>query len=182
MANLIRSAKSGSEWTSNDLDAFNIQIETVDVHEFFGIPLSHRPALRAEPSIGSIILDHVNAPVGLNLSREVRLFFRLLRDVVTRDDTAQESFVDDFFLHLLGPVLRFDEPDRVLHQRENFHFIMCGKLVDARPNIVLHDSENRILLLVQDKVSLSPLTLTTTHTARTYISDTYRSARFLKAK
>lgn len=173
MAYLMRSAKSGSEWTSNDLDAFKIRIDTVDFQEFFGIPAI--PALRADP----MILNHVDAPVGVNLSRDVRLFFRLLRDVVTRDDTVQESFVDDFSLHLLGPILRLDEPNRVLHQLENFHFIMCGREVDARPNIVLHDSDDRILLLVQNHVSLF-FFLTSYHTA-TY-RDIPDSVRPFKAK
>ena len=109
-----------------------------------------------------MILNHVDAPVGVDLSRDVRLFFRLLRDVVTRDDTVQESFVDDFSLHLLGLILRLDEPNRVFHQLENFHFIMCGREVDARPNIVLHDSDDRILLLVQNKVSVFSFLLLTT--------------------
>ena len=126
-----------------------------------------------------MILNHVDAPVGVNLSRDVRLFFRLLRDVVTRDDTVQESFVDDFSLHLLGPILRLDEPNRVLHQLENFHFIMCGREVDARPNIVLHDSDDRILLLVQNHVSLF-FFLTSYHTA-TY-RDIPDSVRPFKAK
>ena len=126
-----------------------------------------------------MILNHVDAPVGVDLSRDVRLFFRLLRDVVTRDDTVQESFVDDFSLHLLGPILRLDEPNRVFHQLENFHFIMCGREVDARPNIVLHDLDDRILLLVQNHVSLF-FFLTSYHTA-TY-RDIPDSVRPFKAK
>ncbi|KAH9034554.1 hypothetical protein EDB84DRAFT_1257865, partial [Lactarius hengduanensis] len=55
MTNLICSAKSGSNWTSGDLCAYNIQISTVDTQEFFGVP--HLPA----PTVNPINLNHINA-------------------------------------------------------------------------------------------------------------------------
>ncbi len=40
MANMIRSAKSGNEWTMNELNAYNIQITFQDAATFFGaVPL-----------------------------------------------------------------------------------------------------------------------------------------------
>ncbi|KZT20273.1 hypothetical protein NEOLEDRAFT_1165115 [Neolentinus lepideus HHB14362 ss-1] len=36
MANIIRSAKSGSDWTENDLEAYNIQVRLEDAATFFG--------------------------------------------------------------------------------------------------------------------------------------------------
>ncbi len=147
MANLIRSAKSGSDWTRIDLLAYNIRISTVDTEEFFGVP--HLPATMVDP----IILNHVNAPVGLHLPRDVRLFFHHLHDVITRDTTVHEAFVIDFSLHLLGNLLYFDEPDRVMHQQVDLPFIMSGQQVYARPDIALRDSKNHILLVQEDKVS-----------------------------
>ena len=40
MANIVRSAKSGSDWTSNDLDAYHITIQQVDHLLFFGLQVS----------------------------------------------------------------------------------------------------------------------------------------------
>ena len=38
MAGIVRSAKSGSDWTRNELRAFNIQTVTDNVATFFGSP------------------------------------------------------------------------------------------------------------------------------------------------
>ena len=37
MANLIRSAKSGSDWTLNDLDSYHISLNQLDALPFFGL-------------------------------------------------------------------------------------------------------------------------------------------------
>ena len=37
MAHLIRSAKSGSDWTLNDLDSYNIRLNQVGALPFFGL-------------------------------------------------------------------------------------------------------------------------------------------------
>ena len=37
MANLIRSAKSGSDWTVNDLDSYHINLSQEDPLVFFGV-------------------------------------------------------------------------------------------------------------------------------------------------
>lgn len=37
MANLIRSAKSGSDWTLNDLDSYHISLNQLDTLAFFGV-------------------------------------------------------------------------------------------------------------------------------------------------
>ena len=39
MANIVRLAKSGSDWTSNDLVAYHIAIQEQDRDQFFGGPL-----------------------------------------------------------------------------------------------------------------------------------------------
>ena len=54
---------------------------------------------------------------------------------------------------MLGPLLQFDEPDRVIHQQDKFCLIMSGQQVDVKPNISLYSSENDNIVLVQDKVS-----------------------------
>jgi hypothetical protein len=70
---------------SLDLDAYNIRVNTVNTQEFFGVP--HLPAPTS--TIDPIILNHVNAPIGIHLPRDVPLFFRLLYDVIHRDGENQ---------------------------------------------------------------------------------------------
>jgi hypothetical protein len=48
MANIIRSAKSGSDWTSNDLIAYNISIESQDSATFFEVPALPDPHVPQE--------------------------------------------------------------------------------------------------------------------------------------
>ncbi|KAF8969914.1 hypothetical protein BDZ97DRAFT_1596519, partial [Flammula alnicola] len=52
MANIIRSAKSGSDWTMNELLAYNIHVVDEDVATFFGHP--NLPA----PTVDPIILNN----------------------------------------------------------------------------------------------------------------------------
>ena len=48
MTNLLRSAKSGSDWTENDLDAYNIQVELQDAAPFFQVDLMSSPSVDEE--------------------------------------------------------------------------------------------------------------------------------------
>jgi len=48
MANLIRSAKSGSEWTLNDLNSFHIVVHQVDLLLFFGLKELPPPSVHQE--------------------------------------------------------------------------------------------------------------------------------------
>ncbi len=40
MANLIRSAKSGTDWTLNDLDSYHISLNQTDALTFFGLEVT----------------------------------------------------------------------------------------------------------------------------------------------
>jgi hypothetical protein len=48
MANTIRSAKSGSDWTAIELAAYNIRAKLQDVTTFFGTPRLPDPVLTPE--------------------------------------------------------------------------------------------------------------------------------------
>ncbi|KAH8977933.1 hypothetical protein EDB86DRAFT_2816559, partial [Lactarius hatsudake] len=135
-------------WRYSNLDLYDIQIHTVHMQEFFGIP--HLPA----PAVDPILLDHVSTPVGLHLPWEVRLFFHYLAANACID--ADQALVLDFVYHLLGTLLHLDEPDHVINQRPDLHFVMGGQLVRAEPDFALQDPENRTILLIQqDKGLLS---------------------------
>ncbi|KAF9054847.1 hypothetical protein BJ165DRAFT_1326775, partial [Panaeolus papilionaceus] len=48
MADLIRSAKSGSDWTRNDLDSYNIRLNQLEHLAFFELPALPDPAVDQE--------------------------------------------------------------------------------------------------------------------------------------
>ena len=109
MANLIRSAKSGNEWTVYELLTYNFTVVDEDVATFFGN--SNLPP----PTVDPIILNNVNKPPG-QLSKSNQLFLHYLEDAM-RGIPGQptEVTVDDFGLYLLG-LLDYDEPNHVIHQ------------------------------------------------------------------
>jgi hypothetical protein len=113
MSKIILSAKSGSDWTDNELTAFNIQVDTVDSATFFNTV--RLPA----PNVSPVILTNEARPQGI-LPKGDRLFFHYMRDAAK----GEESSVDDFAAFILG-MFNYDEPDRVIHNRKELSFVMC---------------------------------------------------------
>jgi hypothetical protein len=133
-------------WTFNELDAYNIRIKTVDTKAFFGI--SNLPA----PAVDPVILQNVEVPSGPDvLPKDLRLFFRYLCDSA---DKSQQSCVDDFTHHLLGDLLRFDEPRGITRRRATFTFIMSGRRVNATANVSVSREDYLIMLVQRDRVSI----------------------------
>ncbi|OJA17480.1 hypothetical protein AZE42_03912 [Rhizopogon vesiculosus] len=116
----ILSAKSGNNWTTNDLTAFNITVEPRDPISFFGSPL---PNTTVDP----ILLNNLQRPPGA-ISKDNRLFFRYLADILRFPLGPQgDSVIDDFTAFLLS-MLDYDEPERVVHQHLEIGFLMCGEM------------------------------------------------------
>jgi hypothetical protein len=170
MANLVRSAKSANDWTSADLQAYNIRISTVDTEEFFGV--AHLPA----PTVDPIVLNNVDAFIGLGsqLSLVIRRFFQYLRKVVTPPTAPYDyaaaheeaPYIVDFSFHILRDLLRLDGFDRRVVRSYIQRFIVSGKLVKAKFDVALLDSKatGSFLLILEDNVSFpSALTITTQH-------------------
>jgi hypothetical protein len=83
MAYLIRNPKSGSDWTQNELDAYNVDIQEVDIQHFFGI--SSLPDPECHPDF--LTFEHRNDTMDENVDD---LLWRMNRAM----DSAEESFVD----------------------------------------------------------------------------------------
>jgi hypothetical protein len=139
MTNVILSAKSGSDWTDNELVGLNIEVNNVPAPTFFGQGL---PNL----SVSQVILTNERRPQG-PLAKADRLFFRYLKDA----ETGEESLVDDFAAFILG-LFQYDEPEGVIHQRKELSFIMCGSRVDAKPDVCVMSESEYLLLVQEDKV------------------------------
>ena len=142
MANIIRSAKSGSDWTRNELRAFNIQTVTDDVATFFG-----NPEL-LPPSVRQAILVNEHYPIGGLPDKDDRFFFDLMKYAM-QIVPGQESAVDEFMGHLLN-LLGYDEPDHIVRQWVERPLFMCGRRVLTKADVCVINGGGDIILLVQE--------------------------------
>ena len=143
MAELIRSAKSGSDWTDYELFAFNIVIQNVDVETFFGVP--HLPPTTISPVVLNNALQPASPAV---ISKEDRLFFNYLNLA----NIGEKSAVHDFACYILK-MLNFDDNHRGIISRGEMSFTMCGTRVWAKADTAVLDNVEYSLLVQEGKVS-----------------------------
>jgi hypothetical protein len=146
MAGIIRSAKSGSDWTENELFAYNITVKTQSPVDFFG-------------SAPSSTLEHVD-PHFLrepteDVSDETYRLFQYL-DLATRANNGQESAIDDFAKEILR-LSGFEERGTLLRSRYAIPFTICGDASrSAQTDIcLLHGNSTILLVLQEDKTVIS---------------------------
>ncbi|PBK83984.1 hypothetical protein ARMGADRAFT_1000738 [Armillaria gallica] len=135
MANLLRTAKSGSEWTIGELDSYHIEIVPVHPLDFFGVQALPPPQVDPE------ILEHVEA-ADMIQDRNAELISLL----------DLESAVVDFAVELFK-VLGYVKHDRLARTRTRVELplLICGKCHHARTDVCLVDcSQNDTLLLIQE--------------------------------
>ncbi|KAF7426451.1 hypothetical protein PC9H_008820 [Pleurotus ostreatus] len=125
--NMIRSAKSGNEWTMNELNAYNIQITFQDAATFFGVvPLP-------PPAVSQDFLTALDTDDAVD-ERVYNLLTQL--DLAMLPSEPDESTVDNFAILLF-------------HSLE-LHLLVCGETKYAKPDICIIDrSANDIILLIQ---------------------------------
>ncbi|KAI0253588.1 hypothetical protein BJV78DRAFT_1122961 [Lactifluus subvellereus] len=150
MANLIRSAKSGSDWTANDLLAYNIQISPLTPDEFYGTPL---PTVASLSSLDPQLLSGTLNTAGL--SDET---YRLLQylDLASRANAGQESAIDDFAREILRAV-GYERRGLLLRSRYAIPLLICGDPNrSAQTDVTLIQGSSTVLLVVQeDKTAIS---------------------------
>ena len=144
---VIRSAKSGSDWTENELFAFNIIIQDVDVATFFGVP--HLLPTTVSP----VILNNALQP-DLPVSKDDRLFLE-------RANIGEEATVDDFAGHILR-MLNFDDEGRLIASKRELSLTMCGTRVchGQRRVLAYDESELRWIVFGHASPSLQRTTVT----------------------
>ncbi|KAJ8516010.1 hypothetical protein ONZ45_g6623 [Pleurotus djamor] len=134
MADLIRTPKSGDQWTQHDLAAFRIRVKDVDAETFFGrldLPQSSVPAaILAEPSADN--------------NAEHRRFFRYLKAAMQ----GEKSAVDDFAVVLLR-FLGYEGEDCMIRRRKEMGFVMGKEKVDATADLTIVD-DTYCYLVVQE--------------------------------
>jgi hypothetical protein len=92
MESLLRSAKSGSDWSDYELLAFNIRVADASVPAFFNT------AELPPPTVSATILNNMDKPDG-PLMKDDRLFFQYMR--LVENPRSSESRVDDFSAFIL---------------------------------------------------------------------------------
>ena len=144
MANIIRSAKSGSDWTANELIAYNITTSSILPGQFF---------LDPNPS-----LDHIDAAI-LNsppddtdpaISHPASVYLRYLELAAK---AAQENFLDDFAAETLK-LLGFNERGITVSTRFIIPLTICGESnrVAKTDVCLIHTPSFVLLVLVEDKI------------------------------
>jgi len=139
MANLLRTAKSGSDWGGSELAAYNIEIKFQNAATFFGVnPL---PA----PTVADEVLTRINAD-----DMQDDHNYKLLRymDLAMDPVPTEGSAVVDFVVHLLT-VLGYVPRTRMTRTRADIPLRICGEQGHAKTDVYIVDS-NEILLLVQE--------------------------------
>jgi hypothetical protein len=120
--------KSGSDWTINEINAYNI------VHPI----LPH-------PSIHQVILDNKKYPIGGIQDTNDRMFFYYLDEVMVIPP-GEESAIDDFSL-----MLQYNAPNNCyIRQRKDIPFFICRMDSHAITDVCVIDWNLGILLLVQE--------------------------------
>ena len=138
MAETIRSAKSGSDWTRNELIAYNIKIVPQTPNQFFGAvgaSLAHLDPL--------IITGFVDTE---NLSDAT---LRYLTHLDHAAHAGQESLIDEFSRQTLD-LLGYSERGLTLYTRFSIPLTICGDDKSAQTDVCLVNGRTMILLILQE--------------------------------
>ena len=136
MATIIRSTKSSSDWTNEELIAFNITISPLSPDKFFPTP---------DPSLGDI------DPVILDTPSDGRAYPTLSNAAADYLDyldfatsVTQESSIDSFVIETLK-LLGYNERHAIVSMRYTIPFTSYGEDCVAQPDVCL--IHNPVVLL-----------------------------------
>ena len=147
MTNIIRSAKSGSHWTHNELLAYRITVTPIQPQAFFGQEADPPLTGLVDPALLTCPVNPKESP---HLSDASYYFLRHLYDATT---SSQESAVDDFARELLR-VVGFIERGLILRNRFIIPLNICGDATKvAQTDVCLADGDSLILLVLQEDKS-----------------------------
>jgi len=143
MAHLIRSSKSGHDWTINNLMAYSITIVQQNTATFFGqaalpLPAQH-PDLLNRLTADEMVDDD---------SYQVVRYMDLAMDPVP----GEESAVDDFTMQLLRMMGYASRAlGRDLRSRKDIPLFICGEWRHAKADVCVMDRNGYLLLVQEDK-------------------------------
>jgi len=143
MDSLIRSAKSGNDWTEDDLRAYNIQIQCEDVATFFGDPSLPLPEVDEEILTTLEPKDMLSTPNAA--------LIRLLDRAMTPGPDGEESAVRDFAFQLFD-ILGYMGGNIITRTRRSIPYLICGEWRVTKTDVCLIDclKDDDIILVVQE--------------------------------
>lgn len=118
MAHLIRSAKSGSDWSKNELPSYNITVQCQDIINFFGHELGSINYL------DSNLLCSADPTIAIDLSKETYCFLTYL-DLALCANSGQESAINDLVKSVLE-VTGFDQISMILWMWYDIPLMIVG--------------------------------------------------------
>ena len=143
---IIRNAKSASDWTRLDLRAYNISLVPCDAATFFGknrlpVPNSNHPQLLTHPTTDDVT------------DKDAYRVLEYMDLAMTPSQVPDEesAAVDDFMMHLLL-ALGYAEMNSgtSVRTRKDIPFYICGEWRHAKADVcVIERYKNTVILLVQ---------------------------------
>lgn len=134
-----RSAKSGNEWTFDDLCAFNITVEAQDFGTFFGQPF---PILEPSELLVKQRADEMENPENF----ELIYFMDLAMDRVPNEESTVAQFTDK----LLG-VLGYETLAKTVISPQQMPLFICGASRSATADVCVMDTSEILLVVQEDK-------------------------------
>jgi hypothetical protein len=135
------SPKSGSDWTTNELTAYNITVVYQDAPTFFERPYLPQPTINPDFLTASDPDDAADDNVH-------ELLWHM--DLAMSPALAEESAVDDFAV-LLFRALGYTRRGRAFRTRKDIPLVICGENRHAKTNVCIVDDNDFLLLVQEDK-------------------------------
>lgn len=147
MANIFRTAKSGNNWTTAELDAYNITIVPQSKAEFFGTNDFPDPT---EPSMLGFTTNESRETATDKKTKQLIHYLDLAMD----PKISLQAAVDNFAAELLRG-LEYHDNDRIVFIRYAIPFLICGETSVAQTDVCVMNNDEILLLLQEDKRLIS---------------------------
>ncbi|TDL20879.1 hypothetical protein BD410DRAFT_317814 [Rickenella mellea] len=145
MVNVTRSAKSGNDWTTQELIAYNIMVNRQDPLPFFG-----RKLLSID-HLDSNLFSTADPNTIPDVSKETYCFLAYL-DRAMRANSGQESAINDLARSVLE-VTGFEKNGAILCTCYGIRFTICSDANrTAKTDICLINRNSMILLVVHEDI------------------------------
>lgn len=118
-----------SDWTNDELDGFNIEIQETTEEEFFGVDLSNIPFDKERDNTVMDIIGRM--------------------DQIMRTTIHEEKYMDNMATDLLL-ILGYETGDTNIRTREKLWLSMSRELVAIRTDICVLDINSSVLLIIQN--------------------------------
>jgi hypothetical protein len=149
---LLISAKSGSEWSKNELNFFRIGFEVIsNFKDFFDTETPEKFPEYISKLIEYDMSDIININYDNIESENIREFIKYLISA-TKTHINEESAVDDFARHILL-AFKYNKGDNIVRVRQELSLRMFGQNLSAKPDICVENVKSTIKLLVQEDKS-----------------------------